>query len=159
MDVEGVIDELAKAEGLWTGLDAKTVIGHIHLHVADIDKAEAFYHGVLGFDKMMDYGPSAGFVSAGGYHHHIGYNTWAGVGAPPAPADAVGLRHFEIRLPNTAELDKVAHRVREAGLQGEEAQGGWLVRDPSQNGVMLIAPAAGEENLSSHDKVRLTGGD
>ena len=66
----------------WHGLDADTVIGHIHLQVSHIPPAEQFYLGVLGFDLMARYGPSASFVSAGGYHHHIAFNTWAGVGAP-----------------------------------------------------------------------------
>lgn len=139
MDVEGVLGELAGGRKPWTGLDPQTVIGHVHLHVANIDEAEAFYHGVLGFEKMMRYGRSAGFVAAGGYHHHIGYNTWAGVGAPPPPPDAAGLRYFVIRLPDTAERTRVIRRVQEAGLSVEDTQAGLLVRDPSQNGVVFAA--------------------
>jgi catechol 2,3-dioxygenase len=95
----------------------------------------------LGFDPVLRYGPSASFISAGGYHHHVGLNTWAGVGAPPPPPDAVGLRWFQVHLPDTAELGRVADRVRSAGLRVEEHDGGLLVRDPSQNGVMLTAGA------------------
>ena len=79
------------------GLAPVTVIGHVHLHVSHLDAAERFYVGVLGFDLMQRYGPSALFVSAGGYHHHIGLNTWAGVGAPPPPAGAIGLRMLRRR--------------------------------------------------------------
>ena len=79
-----------------------TVIGHVHLHVARLEEAERFYVGVLGFQLMQRYGPSALFVSAGGYHHHIGLNTWAGVGAPPPPPGAIGLRHFVVQLPSAA---------------------------------------------------------
>ena len=74
----------------WSGLDSDTQIGHIHLRVANLNAAELFYTHSLGFDLIMRYGPSAGFVSAGGYHHHIGLNTWAGVGILHAPADAKG---------------------------------------------------------------------
>jgi catechol 2,3-dioxygenase len=109
------------------------------LHVANLEKARAFYCSVLGFDLMLNYGSSASFISAGGYHHHIGLNTWAGVGAPPPPPDSVGLRDFVVRLPDLAELGKVADRVQDAGLGLEEQESGLLVRDPSQNGVVLTA--------------------
>ena len=144
LDVDGVLAELAGHDEPWRGLHPQTVIGHMHLHVADIAKAEAFYCGVLGFDLMLRYGSSASFVSAGGYHHHIGLNTWAGVGAPPPPSDAIGLRYFVVRLPNGVELSRVADRVRQAGSDREETQEGMFVRDPSQNGVLLAAPAMDE---------------
>lgn len=139
LDVEGVLGELAQTKEPWTGLAPETTIGHIHLHVASVPEAEAFYHGTLGFDKMMDYGPTAGFVAAGGYHHHIGFNTWAGIGAPPPPPDAVGLRWFVIQLLDEIELDKVVNRMRAAGLPFEDHEEGILIRDPSQNGMILTA--------------------
>ena len=108
--------------------------------MASIKDAEKFYQGVLGFEKMMQYGRSAGFVAAGGYHHHIGYNTWAGVGAPPPPPDALGLLYFVIQLPDASELRRVVERVRRASLPIEEVDRGWRVRDPSQNTVLLAAP-------------------
>lgn len=144
LEVDGVLAELAGHDEPWRGLRPQTVIGHMHLHVADIAQAEAFYCGVLGFDLMLRYGSSASFVSAGGYHHHIGFNTWAGVGAPPPPPDAIGLRYFVVRLPNAIELSRVADRVRQAGVDMEESQEGMLVRDPSQNGVLLAATAMDE---------------
>jgi len=139
MDVEGVLGELENADSPWMGMHPDTVIGHIHLHVANVRDAEEFYHGILGFDRMMHYGSTAGFVSAGGYHHHIGYNTWAGTDAPTPPPDAIGLRWFVIQLPNFAELSRVAARVRHAGIQFQERDDGVFIRDPSQNGVLLTS--------------------
>jgi catechol 2,3-dioxygenase len=139
LDIRGILAELTARPEPADNLDPATVIGHIHLHVAHLAQAEQFYHGALGFDLMMRYGPTASFVSAGGYHHHIGFNTWAGVGAPPPPPDAVGLRHFEVRLPNDDALSRTVDRARAAGLGIEERAEGLLVRDPSQNAVMLTA--------------------
>ena len=86
---------------------------------------------------MQRYGSGALFVSAGGYHHHIGLNTWAGVGAPPAPPGAIGLRHFVVRLPDERVRSAIVVRVRAAGIAVEEADGGVLVRDPARNGLLL----------------------
>jgi len=91
---------------------------------------------------MQRYGPSALFVSAGGYHHHVGLNTWAGVGAPPPPPGAIGLRHFMVRLPDRSAVDRVVSRVRTAGIPIEEIEGGILVRDPAQNAILLTAQAS-----------------
>jgi len=117
------------------GLARATAIGHVHLHVSRLADAERFYVGVLGFDLMQRYGPSAIFVSAGGYHHHIGLNTWAGVGAPPPPPGAIGLRHFTVTLPTEAAIANVVRRVRAAGLPVDPIEGGHLVRDPAGNGI------------------------
>lgn len=141
LDVEDLMGELATSSRPGTSLPDGTRIGHVHLHVAELGAAEAFYRGVLGFDLMVRYGNSASFLSAGGYHHHIGLNTWAGVGAPPPPPDAAGLRYFTVRLPNGAELARVVGRVRDAGVPFEEMPEGVLVRDPSQNGVLLATSA------------------
>ena len=137
LDVDGLLAELAGAPEPWAGLPPETTVGHVHLHVADLATARALYHGLLGFDETMQFPGQAGFVSAGGYHHHIAYNIWAGIGAPPPPADALGLRHFTVRLPSEAELARVVGRIREAGLAVEETDEGQLVRDPSRNGVLL----------------------
>jgi catechol 2,3-dioxygenase len=137
LDIEGVLAELEGQADPWSGLAPQTVLGHMHLHVANIAQAEAFYQGVIGFAVMLRYGPTASFLAAGGYHHHLGVNTWAGVGAPPPPADAVGLRWFVICLPDQAELNRTVDRVRQAGVDVEERPEGLLVRDPSQNGVIL----------------------
>lgn len=141
LSIDSLIDELAHDPSPWNGIAPGTIIGHVHLHVADLRAAEEFYHGVLGFDIIQRYGPSALFVSAGGYHHHIGLNTWAGVGAPPPPPGSVGLRSFDIRLPDAATRDALLERVRAAGIATEEVAHGVLLRDPSANGVVLtVAP-------------------
>ncbi len=137
LDIDGVTAELNAHPEPAGQLDPATVIGHVHLHVADIAQAEQFYLGALGFDLMARYGPTASFVSAGGYHHHLGFNTWAGVGAPPPPPDAVGLRHFEVRLPNAEAINQTVDRARAAGLTMEERADGLLVRDPSHNALVL----------------------
>jgi catechol 2,3-dioxygenase len=109
--------------------------------VAELEETEAFYHGVLGFDLTVRSYPGALFVAAGGYHHHIGLNTWHSAGSgPPAPG-SVGLRAFEIVLPGQPELDAVLARVAAAGLETEPdpRTHGALVRDPSGNGIVLRA--------------------
>jgi catechol 2,3-dioxygenase len=121
----------------WEGLPDGTSIGHVHLHVRDLDEAERFYHGTLGFDVMTRYGGQALFVSAGGYHHHIGLNTWAGVGAPPLPNGSAGLRYFTVRLPEDSELEQVIRRLREDGVAFEEKPGSVFLRDPSGNGISI----------------------
>lgn len=95
LDLQGVFDEPG-GETPWTGLDAGTVIGHVHLHVPHLEAAEQFYCGRIGFEPTVRGYPGALFVAAGGYHHHLGLNTWTGIGAPPPPEDAVGLRAFTI---------------------------------------------------------------
>ena len=140
LDVEALLSHLKKDDRLDEPVPAETRLGHMHLHVRDVDEAVDFYHGVIGFDVMgVTKSFRMGFVSAGGYHHHIGLNTWQGEGAPPPPADALGLRHFSVVLPNQTELERVLERVRQAGLPTEQTEAGTLVRDPSQNGVVLTA--------------------
>jgi catechol 2,3-dioxygenase len=95
LDLQAVHDEPG-AETAWTGLEPGTMIGHVHLHVPHLDTAEAFYCGRIGFEPMVRGYPGALFVAAGGYHHHLGLNTWTGIGAPPPPDHAVGLRSFTI---------------------------------------------------------------
>ncbi|MAG37181.1 MAG: glyoxalase [Dehalococcoidia bacterium] len=139
LDVDGILGELDGVDEPWSGLHPETVVGHMHLHVADVGQSRAFYEGVLGFEPTMNLGDTASFVAAGGYHHHIAFNTWAGVGAPPPPPDAVGLRHFVICLPNESELADVLDRVREAGLELGERDDGVYIQDPSRNGIVLKA--------------------
>ncbi len=148
LDLQGL---LSQGGGRWNGLPPATRIGHVHLHVADLGGAQRFYCDVLGFDLMQHYpdvrsangGPSALFVSAGGYHHHIGLNTWAGRGAPPPPPDAVGLRHFTVFLPDETELAHLAKRLQTADVPYQslahagKASDALVVRDPSDNGILL----------------------
>jgi len=138
-DMEGVLAELKGNEPVWNGFHPATIMGHIHLHVAHIPAAEHFYTDVLGFDLMVRYGGQASFIAAGGYHHHMGLNTWAGVGAPPPPADAARLNWFEVRLPDAAALQAVVERVRAANLSLDALENGWAVRDPAQNLIHLVA--------------------
>lgn len=138
LDLRSLADELAAADGPQTVVPAGTMIGHVHLQVASIPEAEAFYHGVLGFDVTTRGYPGALFVSAGGYHHHLGLNTWHSAGSGPATPGAVGLRSYEVALPNQAELARVLARVRDAGLALEaHGEDSAAVRDPSGNLVVL----------------------
>lgn len=138
IDVEALFRELSPGDRLDEPMPPETKIGHFHLYIADLDQAMDFYHDVLGFDDMGSARSfRMGMVSAGGYHHHIGLNTWVGEGAPPPPPDALGLRYFSFVLPNPADLDHVIERVRQAGIVLEQTEGGILVRDPSQNSVLL----------------------
>jgi len=116
-----------------------TRLGHVHLHVADLEAALAFYRDVLGFELQQMYGAQAAFVSAGGYHHHVGLNTWRGVGAPPPPPDATGLRHFEVRLRDDAALGAVSDRLAAAGIAAAPHGAGTRVADPSGNHLVLLA--------------------
>lgn len=141
LDLGDLLNELQDDRQPWTGLQPKTTIGHIHLCVASIPQAEAFYRDVLGFDLMARYGPAASFLSAGGYHHHIGVNTWGSLGAPPPPPDATGLRTFDVVLPNREAMLATVDRVRAAGITVEEQEAGFLVRDPSHNGLRLTIPS------------------
>jgi catechol 2,3-dioxygenase len=121
---------------------AGTDIGHVHLKVSSIDRALDFYCGVLGFQLMNKLGDSAAFVSAGGYHHHIGLNTWHSRGAGPAPARATGLYHVAIRFPSRRDLGAAVLRVMRAGvpLQGASDHGvseAIYLADPDENGIEL----------------------
>jgi len=128
-----------------TGLTPRPVlngvrIGHVHLKVSDLDRALDFYCGVLGFELMQRYGSQAAFIAAGGYHHHIGLNTWESKGGPPPPPGSTGLFHTAILYPTRAALGDALRRVLEAGipLDGASDHGvseALYLRDPDQNGV------------------------
>jgi catechol 2,3-dioxygenase len=138
LDVNALFGQLMKDDRLDVPVPPETRMGHIHLHIRDVREAVDFYHGVLGFDVMgLVDSMRMAFVSAGGYHHHLGLNTWQGEGAPPPPADALGLRHFSIELPDQAALDEVVARVERKGMPANQTKDGLLLYDPSQNGVML----------------------
>ena len=122
------------------GLPGGTTMGHVHLHVADIGDSERFYGDVLGFDVMVRYGSEATFLAAGGYHHHIGANVWAGRGAGPPPPGSAALRHATIALPDAGERDRVAACVADAGQEPEPIEGGdVLVHDPGGTALVLTA--------------------
>ena len=114
-----------------------TRIGHVHLQVAELSETERFYAGVLGFDVMVRGYPGALFVAAGGYHHHIGLNTWNSRGGSTPPPGGVGLRAYELKLGSPPALADALARVEAAGIRTEPRDGATLVRDPSGNGVLL----------------------
>ena len=138
-DADGVLAELTGGETTWTGLHPDTRMGHVHLHVSHIPAAEQFYRDLLGFEVMARYGLGASFVAAGGYHHHLGLNTWAGVGAPPPSEGAARLLWYEIVLPETAVLDQLTDRIKKAGLVVEMREYGRTLADPAGNGILLTA--------------------
>jgi len=143
LDAEGVLASAGEAAGEWAGMPAGTRIGHVHLKVSQIAAAERFYVGVLGLDLVQRYGPAASFVSAGGYHHHFGLNTWSGVNAPPPPPGAVGLRHAEVRLPDAESLEALVARVRGAGHAADTGPAGTMVADPSGNHLLFTLQRPG----------------
>ena len=117
-------------------------IGHVHLKVADLDRALAFYTGVLGFELMQRHGNQVAFISAGGYHHHIGLNTWESKGGPPPAPGTTGLYHVAIVYPSRADLAGALQRLMAAGvpLDGASDHGvseALYLRDPDQNGIEL----------------------
>jgi catechol 2,3-dioxygenase len=141
LDVSSLLGELDDpATEPFDGLPAGTEMGHVHLQVADTAEAIVFYRDVLGFELMADLFGSAAFFGAGGYHHHIGANTWQSRGAGPPPPGSAALRHATIVLPDAGERDRVAGRVADAGEEPEERADGVLVRDPSGIALLLAAP-------------------
>ena len=123
-------------------IDARVDMGHVHLKVANLDRALAFYCGVLGLELQQRFGSQAAFISAGGYHHHIGLNTWESEGGSPPPPGATGLYHLALRYPDRATLADALRRLQRAGipLDGASDHGvseALYLRDPDQNGVEL----------------------
>jgi len=131
LDVAGLLR--AAGTDPWAGLPGGTVMGHVHLHVGDLPAASAFFSEALGFDRTVWQYPGALFFGAGGYHHHLGTNTWAGSGATPPPAEEAQLLEWTIELPDAAGLDVAAESLVRAGYPAErdgEAGGGLVTRDP-----------------------------
>lgn len=121
---------------------AQTRIGHVHLKVSDLEASLKFYHDLLGFELVMMYGDQAAFVSAGGYHHHIGLNTWHSKGMPPAPVRAAGLYHTAIVYPTRKDLAVILKRLIDAkypltGASDHGVSEALYLNDPDQNGVEL----------------------
>ncbi len=130
IDVDDLMAEVVRDPSPWRGLPHDTVVGHVHLHVADLAAATAFYRDTVGFDQVFsDARVGAAFFRAGDYHHHLGANVWAGSGIPPAPDDAVGLINYTVVLPDAGEVERVAQRVALAGFTVERGEAVALI-DP-----------------------------
>ena len=142
IDLEELFSHLDKDARLEDGLPAGSKMGHVHLHVADVNEALGFYADIVGFD-VMGAANGMGFVSAGGYHHHLGLNEWAGRGAPPKPEGTAGLRSFTVELPNQAGLEAVVGRLESSGIAVREEGGGYTAVDPSANKVNFVVRTTG----------------
>jgi catechol 2,3-dioxygenase len=141
IDMEELFSHLHPGDDVDASMPDGTKMGHVHLHVADVDDALRFYHDLVGFD-VMGHVPGMGFVSAGGYHHHLGLNEWAGRGARPAPAGSAGLRRFTVELPTQADLEDVVGRLEDAQVPVAEEDHGFAAMDPSANRVVFRVAAA-----------------
>lgn len=150
LDVGALVASLGGGDGGEAGAAAGdgaaappgTCIGHIHLHVADLAAAEEFYAGALGLEVTQRDYPGALFFAAGGYHHHVGVNVWAGRGAPRPPEGAAGLLAYSLALPDAGSLAALVDHLRRIGLDPRPADGGWQVADPDGHRVLLEAPGA-----------------
>ncbi|BBI31671.1 VOC family protein [Cohnella abietis] len=139
VDIKGLL-QLA-GDKPWTGLSAGTILGHLHLHVSELPPSKVFYCDILGFDMVFDASKMMGayFISAGGYHHHIGMNIWAGIGAPQPLANATGLAYYTIVLPSQTELERTLGKIKDAEIPLAAQNDYWVVRDPSGIEIRLIS--------------------
>ncbi|MFH5187272.1 VOC family protein [Paenibacillus sp. TAB 01] len=143
LDRDGLLVEAEEAP--WDGLPKGTKLGHIHLHVSGLAESQSFYSGVLGFDVVSRYADNALFISAGGYHHHIGLNVWAGAGAPLAPAHAAGLAYFTVAFAGAEPLENTLAQLRNAGVPVHQEAEAWIVHDPSGIELRLVTQPTGSE--------------
>jgi catechol 2,3-dioxygenase len=138
VDVDGLLAEAGDAP--WEGMPAGTRMGHVHLHVGSLPEAERFYHTALGFDVMTRDYPGALFLGAGGYHHHVGTNTWAGAGALPAAEGEARLLAWTLTLPSAEALRAASRQMVACGVPAEpSADGTLMVRDPWGTAVRVVA--------------------
>lgn len=128
LDFDSLLD-IVKGEPAPPQVGRGLRVGHVHLHVGDVDRGLSFYRDVIGFEVWALL-PTAAFVAAGGYHHHLGFNTWKGQGVTPGPAHTIGLRHWTVRLPSAADVDEVRARLEAAAITAEQLDGGFTVKDP-----------------------------
>ncbi len=136
LDIDNLLAE--GKEGKWEGLPNETLMGHIHLHVSDLTTTEEFYDKGLGFTTVNRYGQQALFMSTGGYHHHIGLNTWNGVGSPAPVENSVGLNWYSLVFPNEEARDKVIGKLKTIGATVQEENGTFETKDPSGNKIRLV---------------------
>jgi len=145
MDLEALFSNLKGDDRLDEPSPPETRMGHFHLYVADLDETLRFYHDMLGFDDMgTARNFRMGMVSAGAYHHHIGFNTWQGEGAPPPPEDALGLLYYTFYLPNAQELERMDGLLEEKGVAFERRSDGLFMLDPSRNAFLLTTAELAE---------------
>jgi catechol 2,3-dioxygenase len=141
LDLQGLLELTRDDDEPSAEADPGLVVGHIHLHVGGLEDALGFYRDVIGFEPMIVI-PSAAFLSAGGYHHHLGLNTWRGEGVARAADDVVGLRRWTVLLPDEAEVGRVRARVESAGLEHEDVADGLLLSDPWGIPLLVAAEAS-----------------
>jgi catechol 2,3-dioxygenase len=137
LDLDGLLATVAREE-VRGAAGPGLMVGHVHLHVGDLERGLAFYRDVLGFELMTFMPGAAAFVAAGGYHHHLGFNVWRGEDVPPVPEGRVGLRHWTVVLEDPEEVAAVDRRIREAGIATEKREGGILARDPWGIAVVFV---------------------
>lgn len=138
LNVESLLDSADPKSVTAEQFPQGTTIGHIHLKVAHISLAVTFYRDILGFELTQRYGSSAAFFGAGGYHHHIGINTWTSAGAPPPPSDAIGLQWFSINIPDRNNYKEIVQRILDAKIPMQKRDPGWQLHDPSNNEIRLM---------------------
>lgn len=136
LDLRGLIAERDPARGQ-SVLPNGTVVGHVHLHVSDLEAAELFYSRVVGLEVVQRGYPGALFMSAGRYHHHLGVNTWGGRSGPPERGDSTGLIDWELRVPDAGARDSLLERLRAAGHGVEQRGGSWRAEDPDGIGMLI----------------------
>jgi catechol 2,3-dioxygenase len=139
LDFAGILNSVPDPDQAFQGLPNGTTMGHVHLKVGDIAQAEAFYSGVLGFDVVARMEDSALFVSAGGYHHHLGLNVWQSLGAPPLPVDSIGLAEFTIVVPDATALTPITQRLQSIHTAYTQDSAGLHLQDPWQNQILIQA--------------------
>lgn len=141
VDVDGLLRDAGPLQ--WVGMPSGTVIGHVHLHVGDLARASGFYHEAVGFDRMVWGYPGALFLGAGGYHHHLGANTWAGSGASAAAEDEARLVEWTVEVPTLAAVDAVAVSVAKAGFEVRRDEDDAVLRDPWGTALRVTSLRAG----------------
>ncbi len=139
LNMDGLLAAV-RGEEARPGIGPDLAVGHVHLHVGDLQRGLGFYRDTLGFELMTFMPGAAAFVSAGGYHHHLGFNVWRGEDVPPVPEGRVGLRHWTVVLEAAEDVAAVGERVRAAGVATEERDGGILARDPWGIAVLFVTP-------------------
>lgn len=136
LDYKGIIEEAGEEK--WNEIPEETIIGHIHLHVGDLDKAKRFYCDGLGFDLVMKMANSALFISSGGYHHHIGLNIWNGKNAPALPDNAAGMKYYTLVFPDIDTREDKINNLKSLGYSVIEEDNNIFTKDPSNNLIKLV---------------------